>query len=414
MSFNSLLLFLCLLVIIFPPGNSFDSRASVILATRQIHNCHHHQSSHLPLQAGKSNGKQDIDGMLSSIGLTPVSTKIQKATTEGPKNNTTRKQSENKAVSNHAKAKSSFISNQISLQIQLDYARNGHVALRNLIDPDMLQRIKIEVTDLAKREELNAWKQKVQVALNSAELAASCRTVDECRLQLESLGIDGVPFLQFFNTWTSLAAVKKLAFALGEAASTLLDAPEVRLYQDSIFWKRSVDGPTPWHVDAKMAPFDTQHMITFWIPLTSIPASGTGLLFCSKSHSDFALPYWNPLPDEEDGQPRSSNEWDRLENRYPEGIVDYMPMEMGDVTVHSGWTLHCANENDNSSDRLALAISFVDAKAELRHDALDDLGKGDNEDLNSYRQWATSVSPRSRFQHELVPIVWPLSVQKRR
>ena len=43
----------------------------------------------------------------------------------------------------------------------------------------------------------------------------------------------------------------------------------------------------------------------------------------------------------------------------------------------------------------------------LSTDALDDLGKGDNEDLNSYRKWAGSVPPRQQFQHDLVPIVYP-------
>ena len=45
-----------------------------------------------------------------------------------------------------------------------------------------------------------------------------------------------------------------------------------------------------------MMPFDTSNVITFWIPLHSIPSiddGGTGLLFINKSHSDFSLPYWN-------------------------------------------------------------------------------------------------------------------------
>jgi ectoine hydroxylase-related dioxygenase (phytanoyl-CoA dioxygenase family) len=260
------------------------------------------------------------------------------------------------------------------------------------------------VLKLAADEELKAWRQKVQVASNSAELAVSCRSVKDCQKQLESLGITAsLPFLQYFNTWRSLAEVKELAYALGEAASILLDVPTVRLYQDSVFWKRSADGPTPWHADARMAPFDTSHMISFWIPLEDIPADGTALMFCSKSHADYALPYWNPIDEE-----ASNSEWDRLQRRYPKRIVDYMPMNMGDVTVHSGWTLHCANGNERDSDRVALAVSFVDAKAELREDALDtSSGQGDNEDQWSYQDWAHSVPPRKPIKHECVPIVWP-------
>ena len=84
-------------------------------------------------------------------------------------------------------------------------------------------------------------------------------------------------------------------------------------------------------------------------------------------------------------------------------------MALGDVTVHAGWTLHCASENSGTEDRVALTLSYVDAQAELRPDALDNFGKGDNEDRWSYQDWARSVKPRTNFRHELVSIVWPQS-----
>jgi ectoine hydroxylase-related dioxygenase (phytanoyl-CoA dioxygenase family) len=334
---------------------------------------------------------------LSNMGLTPVSN--TKTTQSTP---TKSKTSEGTSKT----AKSFPGSSEISLESQLDYARNGHAVLRNCVDSSTLQKIRRQVLDIAADQELKAWRQKVQVASDSAELAASCRTVEDCQKHLESLGITAsLPFLQYFNTWRMLSEVKELAYALGEAASVLLDVPTVRLYQDSVFWKRSTDGQTPWHADARMAPFDTSHLLTFWIPLEDIPSDGTALMFCSKSHSDLALPYWNPLLTGDNAT--ATSEWDRLEHRYPQRIVDYMPLAMGDVTVHSGWTLHCANGNDGGSDRVALAISYVDAKAELRADALDDAGKGDNEDKWSYQDWAHSVKPRKPFKHDLVPIVWP-------
>ena len=331
----------------------------------------------------KNRDKEELDGLLTGIGLTPV-----------PKKNRDRQQSKETRKKGIKKA------NKVSIGAQLDYARNGHAVLRDFIDPKTLHVVRKKVLDYAKKEELKAWKQKVQVATNSA---TSCNSVEACRRELESLGIRDIPFLQFFNTWTSLPEVKKLAFDLGEVASTLLDVPRIRLYQDSIFWKRTEDGPTPWHVDAKMAPFDTSHLLTLWIPLNDIPKDGTGLIFVSKSHSDFALPYWNPIPEGEGSLP---NEWERLEERYAEQIVNYMPLKIGDITAHSGWTLHCANDNNASNDRLALAISYVDANAQLRADALDDNGKGDNEDQNSYKKWAKSVPPRTNFEHELAPIVF--------
>lgn len=40
--------------------------------------------------------------------------------------------------------------------------------------------------------------------------------------------------------------------------------------QDSMFLKRPGDGDTRWHSDLHMAPFDTNHMVTCWIPLDHV------------------------------------------------------------------------------------------------------------------------------------------------
>lgn len=293
----------------------------------------------------------------------------------------------------------------ITLETQLAYTRNGHAVLRNIIDPVRLKKMREELRQIMIKEEISSWRQKVQVASGSETLASSCQSVRQCQAELRKLGItESLPFLQFFNTFRRLETVRELAFALGEAASILLDVPIVRLYQDSVFWKRIGDGPTPWHVDARMAPFDTSHFITFWIPLQDIPNDGTALLFCSKSHNDFSLPYWNSIEKSQD----VNSEWNRLEHRYPKEPVHYMPMKMGDLTIHSGWTLHCTDgTHEGSVDRMALAISFVDANAQIRPDCMDDEGMGDNEDRWSYQEWVPSVPTRKPFKHPLVPIVWP-------
>ena len=315
----------------------------------------------------------------------------------------------------------------IGLQTQLDYARNGHSVLRNFITDDKLTNLRMILQDLASDEELKAWKQKVDVVVgnNKDDVVNTCHSVEDCQKTLQDLGVTAsLPFLQYFNTWRKIPAVRDLAFALGESASTLLDVPTVRLYQDAIFWKRVKDGPTPWHVDAKMTPFDTSNMVTFWIPLDKIPHpkdGGTALIFCSKSHVDFALPYWNPAPEVNNVNNNNNNnvkdtttssEWDRLDERYPTKDVNYMPMNLGDVTIHSGWTLHCSNGNDREgshNDRIALAISFVDGDAEIRPDWQI---IGDDEDRWSYQDWCKDVTPRTKISHKLVPIVWPPSLRE--
>jgi ectoine hydroxylase-related dioxygenase (phytanoyl-CoA dioxygenase family) len=373
----------------------------------------------------------DINNLLSNMGLQQVNNTGAAATT---KNNKKANTTTNDSTTN-------FSFPDISLQTQLDYARNGHAVLRNFITDDdddknslassnKLINLRMILQDLASEEELKAWKQKVEVAVgtNKDDVINTCHSVEDCQKTLQDLGIaaNKLPFLQYFNTWLKIPEVRDLAFALGETASTLLDVPTVRLYQDAIFWKRVKDGPTPWHVDAKMAPFDTSNMITFWIPLDKIPHpkdGGTALIFCSKSHVDFALPYWNPAPEVNNVNNNNNNnnniimkdtttsEWDRLDERYPSKDVDYMPMNLGDVTVHSGWTLHCSNGNDRKgshNDRIAIAITFVDGNAEIRPQGQ----KGDDEDRWSYESWFKEIIPRRKFSHELVPIVWPPSLRE--
>ena len=289
----------------------------------------------------------------------------------------------------------------ISLRTQLDYSRNGHAALRSFLAPELIQQLRKDLVKYSSSRSLQAYEQKVEVA-GSAEMASKCTTVEECIEALTSVGIpaDSLPFLQHFNTWKSVASARSVAKSarLAHAAATLLDVPSVRLYQDSVFHKRPGDGPTPWHSDARMAPFDTSKMITFWINLQPVPdqeVGGTGLIFVDGSHADFALPYWNGV----DG-----HEYERLEERYSE-TSHHMPMKVGDCTVHSGWTLHCADEAVD--ERIAYAVTFVDAKAEVREDASATKSKGDDEDRWSYSNWIDEVPPRRMFRHASVPIVWP-------
>jgi len=364
----------------------------------------------------------------------------------------------------------------ISLQTQLNYAQNGHTVLRSFLPPTLIRQLRSELVPYASSRELSAWRQKVEVQLSDScsdeyyrtharEIAEGLESVEDCADVLEGLGVvdgggGGLPFLQHFNAWRAhhlnddadaddadaddtnattgatdttanilLPTVTTLCLSphLATAASLLLRTPTVRLYQDSLFHKRaSKDGWTPWHSDARMAPFDTSKMITFWIPLQKVPCveeGGTGLVFANGSHCDFALPYWNGGGEGGDG---GGGEYDRLERRYGTG-EHHMPLAVGDVTVHNGWTLHCADAAppECAEDRYAFSITYVDGRAEVREDVLPGakngstttatttatatggLPKGDREDVWSFRSWVEEVEPRTEFRHPLVPIVWP-------
>ena len=325
-----------------------------------------------------------------------------------------------------------------SLAIQLDYARNGHAVLRQFLSPTQItSRLAPALQTYARQQELLAWQQKVQVwtehRADCQALLDSCRSVQDCQRILESESNDfSLPFLQYFNAWRSLDIAKQVTLELSETAAILMDISSVRLYQDALFWKRSKDGVTPWHVDARMAPFDTSHMITFWIPLHTIKRT-SGLVFCSGTHKDFALPFWNPYNNNDDDMmSHVTSIWNRLEERYSQDhpLVDYMPLSVGDVTVHSGWTLHCADPcmgDESIKERWAWAVTYVDARAPIRQSVQEELKKtttssatsatastsnnkdyGDMEDVWSYHDWIQQV-PANRYEwnHPLVPIVWP-------
>ena len=311
--------------------------------------------------------------------------------------------------------------------------RDGHAALRNFLPPEVISTLRSELMKIGEDESrtLEAYRQKIIVAVSDSDkskgfnLAMNCQNVKECKQALQRLGVssDNLPFLQYFNCWRHVPVVEDFCKSphMARTAAQLLNVESVKLYQDSLFHKRKNDGQTPWHSDARMAPFDTSNLITFWIPLQDVPADGSGLSFVSKSHADFALAYWNEI----DGE-----EYQRLDQRYSgvKHIFDHMPLQIGDVTVHSGWTLHCASEGNKDTDRYAFAISYVDSKAEIREDVpgvgvkikskklkrgqQDNSGLRDDEDIASYADWIGEVSPRHFFKHRLVPIVWPQQRRK--
>ena len=192
-----------------------------------------------------------------------------------------------------------------------------------------------------------------------------------------------------------LLSTERLA---GTAAQLLGGKPgqRVRLYQDSLFLKRSGDGPTHWHADLAMAPLDTNAFVTCWLPLQPVPAEGhggTGLVFAGGSHRDVALPFWH-------GDPRECG--DVSGRGYDEASCG--ALAVGDATWHHGWTLHCAPPNERHDARRALAASFfLDGATRLRQSGR----TPDDEDLESHAEWLRAVQPGKPARHELLPVVWP-------
>lgn len=144
-----------------------------------------------------------------------------------------------------------------------------------------------------------------------------------------------------------------------------------------------------------MAPFDTNDLLTCWIPLEAVPAvdeGGSSLLFATGSHRDFALPYWYEI----DGKD--------LEGRYP--IASCGPFEVGDCSFHHGWTLHSAPANGLPTTRYAYAVTYVkDGVTTLSRDE-DQVRFPDVEDVQSYNGWIEDVGWGAVARHPDLPLVY--------
>lgn len=178
-----------------------------------------------------------------------------------------------------------------------------------------------------------------------------------------------------------------------------MGVPRVRLYQDSLFYKRPGDDETLWHTDLATAPLDTNAFVTVWIPLTLVPASDAGgspLRFLTGSHADRAKDYWY--------DPHESDDDDAMLARYPV-IEDHAPLALGDATFHHGWVLHGSPPNRLPEPRIALSLAYTAADARtLGEDAL---FLPDHEDEISFEDWLDEVGEGQVIDHSLTPVVYP-------
>ena len=283
----------------------------------------------------------------------------------------------------------------------LTFLREGHCHAQALLLPQTVQALaSLMQEEYAARKSQAVSHYQSQSQSRSPSSANSATPDDEQ---------PPPPFMQLFNVWRTNAAASRLILhaSLGRLASQLLDVPCVRLYQDALFIKHPSHGPTQWHSDLKMCPFNTNEMVTLWIPLQDVPEQdqgGTGLSYASRSHVDFALPYWFD-PDVVD-----------LSERYL--IEDHGAYTAGDASFHHGWCLHAAPPNDSNHTRIALSLSFVAdgvplLPLEMQTGAGGAVGAGDGmlrgpdmEDAPSYAGWLGGALEGGYLDTPLCPIVF--------
>ena len=156
------------------------------------------------------------------------------------------------------------------------------------------------------------------------------------------------------NIWTLDESVRQFILAprFGKVAADLLGVDAVRLFKDQTYFKNPGGASTPWHQDGYFMPLDTDKIITMWLPLVDVTPEMGPMNFVDYSHRDGKY-MGTSMPDETSIKNFTENFRQRGYS-----FTNYGNFKAGDVTFHSGWTLHSALNNNSDRMREVLVIVY--------------------------------------------------------
>ncbi|MGW9125839.1 phytanoyl-CoA dioxygenase family protein [Paenibacillus chitinolyticus] len=213
------------------------------------------------------------------------------------------------------------------------------------------------------------------------------RIREACRREIARLD-DGLR-LQVMNVWEKDAAVKAFVFArkFSRIAADLLGVDGVRLYFDQVFFKKPGAGAMPLHqANQFMLELDPDSVISMWMPLTDIPGEKGPLSYVAGSHLHEKL--------------RSAKNPLLAAMRLGLSEKPCGPMQAGDASFHTGWTLHGAYGNDTEITREMLIITWFAEGARIT-DPADSAGR--NPQLQSLFR---GLEPGGKAQGRRLPLLF--------
>jgi ectoine hydroxylase-related dioxygenase (phytanoyl-CoA dioxygenase family) len=177
---------------------------------------------------------------------------------------------------------------------------------------------------------------------------------------LEERSTYGKAFLQITNLWEHGGLAREFVFGkrLARIAAELLEVEGVRLYHDQSLMKEPGGGFTPAHADQYYWPLASNRVITAWVPLKAVPAEMGPIGFYAGSHR---FEFGRDLPISDESEARVSAEMERQGFT----LVDD-PLELGEVSFHSGWTFHRAGPNQTDRPRSVMTIIYMDKDMRLK------------------------------------------------
>jgi ectoine hydroxylase-related dioxygenase (phytanoyl-CoA dioxygenase family) len=156
------------------------------------------------------------------------------------------------------------------------------------------------------------------------------------------------------NIWTLDAIAKQfvLAARFGKIAADLLGVDALRLFRDQTYFKNPGGTSTPWHQDGYFMPLDTDKIITVWLPLVDVTPEMGPMSFVDGSHRG-AKYMGTSMADE-----TSIKNFTESIQKRGYHLTNYGNFAAGDVTFHSGWTLHSALTNHSNRMREVLVMVY--------------------------------------------------------
>lgn len=163
-------------------------------------------------------------------------------------------------------------------------------------------------------------------------------------------------FTASMNVWTRSSGVRNLIFSakLAQTAAYHLKVSSLRLSHDYLFWKSPGQRATPIHADQYSWPVSTEKVVTVWIPLQETGEASGPIRYYKGS---FRLDNRDrmKLSESDEDQARDS----LISQGFSPTLHSY---DLGDLSLHLGWTFHDSLENRTTKDRLALSITFMEEK----------------------------------------------------
>ncbi len=217
------------------------------------------------------------------------------------------------------------------------FARDGYVKLKNILSAETLAHYEKLITDEVMR--LYAAQQEENPSTESTTYERA--------------------FRQIMNIWVGNSAVKEFVTStrLAHIARDLMSVEAVRLYHDQALYKMPHGGITPWHADQYYWPLGTDNTCTVWIPFQAVtPEMGPLSFSVGSNHLNLGRDL--PISDESERE---------IQKQLSDADLPHhsTPYDLGEVSFHSGWTMHNAGENTTDAPRKVMTMIYFEDGATL-------------------------------------------------